>query len=57
MWEPSLGAWPQRPLPLKNDLQAGALQPYVTLSMQEDGKAIFLGGMKGIHSDCVLGSS
>ena len=47
MWEPSLGAETQKPMPLKNDLQAGTFQSYMSLSMQESGKAIFLGGRKG----------
>ena len=42
-----LGAGPQGPLPLKNDLQASAFQPHVTLSPQATGKAVFLGGRKG----------
>ena len=54
MWEPSLGAGPQGPLPLKNDLQASAFQLCMTLSMQEPGKTIFLGRRKGIHRDFVF---
>ena len=54
VWEPSLSAETQKPMPLKNDLQAGTFQPYVSLSMQEDGKDIFLGGRKSIQRDCVF---
>ena len=55
MWEPSLGAETQKPMPLKNDLQAGTFQSYMSLSMQESGKAIFLGGRKGIQRHCIFG--
>ena len=43
----SLGAGPQQPLSLKNDLPASASQPGVILSLQVAGDAIFLGGRKG----------
>ena len=47
MWEPNLGAGPQGQLLLNNDIKASAFQPCVTLSTQETGKAIYLGGRKG----------
>ena len=43
----SLGAGPQQPLSLKNDLPASTSQPGVILSLQVAGDAIFLGGRKG----------
>ena len=42
-----LGAGPQGQLLLNNDIKANAFQPCVTLSTQETGKAIYLGGRKG----------
>ena len=56
MWEPSLGAGPQGPLPLKNDLPASISQLCVTISPPEAGDAIFLGGRKGSHRECVFRS-
>ena len=46
VWEPSLGAGTQWPLPLQNDLPARASQPGVTISPQTAGDAIFLGGRR-----------
>ena len=42
-----LGAGPQGQLLLNNNIKASAFQPCVTLSTQETGKAIYLGGRKG----------
>ena len=53
MWEPYQGTGPQGLLPLiMTSMQAHS--SCVTLSTQETGKAIFLGGRKGIHRECVF---
>ena len=54
VWEPSLGAEPQGPLPLKNDLPASTSQLGVTLSPQVSGNAFILGGRKGSPREWVF---
>ena len=54
VWEPSLGAGPQGPMSLQNDLPASAPQLGVTLSPQAAGNAIFLGGRKGSPRELVF---
>ena len=57
MWEPNLGAGCQGQLLLNNDIKASAFQPCVTLSTQETGKAIYLGGRKGRPENVFSGPS
>ena len=57
VWEPNLGAGPQGQLLLNNNIKASAFQPCVTLSTQETGKAIYLGGRKGRWENVFSGLS
>ena len=57
VWEPNLGAGPQGQLLLNNNIKASTFQPCVTLSTQETGKAIYLGGRKGRWENVFSGLS